>query len=79
MSATRIDVVFAFRRSGEAKLDGGGEVFEDAAPGAFVVRAAAVAFVDDDEVEEVTSEPVSKPGASARRLIRSAAGYPLGG
>ena len=51
--AVGVDVVFALGCGGEAELDGGREVFEDAAPGAFVVCAAAVAFVDDDEVEEV--------------------------
>ncbi len=34
-------------------MHGGCEVVEDAAPVAFVVGAAAVAFVNDDEVEEV--------------------------
>ena len=35
------------------ELHRGREVVEDAAPGALVVRAAAVALVDHDEVEEV--------------------------
>ena len=48
-----VDVVLALGRGGEAELHGGGEVVEDAAPVALVVRAAAMALVDDDEVEEV--------------------------
>ena len=43
----------ALRRGGQAELHGGREIFEDVAPVAFVVRAAAMALVDDDEVEEV--------------------------
>jgi hypothetical protein len=34
-------------------LDGRGEVVENGAPGGFVVGAAAMALVDDDQVEEV--------------------------
>ena len=34
-------------------MHGRGEVFEDAAPVALVVRAAAMALVDDDEIEKV--------------------------
>ena len=37
-------------------LSGGGEVFEDLAPGGILGRAAAVTFVDDDEVEEARRE-----------------------
>ena len=48
-----VGVVGALRRGGQAKLHGGREVVEDRAPGAFIVGAAAVALVDDDEVEEV--------------------------
>ena len=48
-----VDVVLALGRGGQAELHGGREVVEDAAPVAFVVRAAAMALVDDDEVEEV--------------------------
>ena len=48
-----VHVVLALGRGGEAELHGGREVVEDAAPVAFVVRAAAMALVDDDEVEEV--------------------------
>ena len=49
----RVDVVAPLRRRGQAQLHRGREIFEDVAPGAFVVRPAAVALVDDDEVEEV--------------------------
>ena len=45
--------MLALRRGGQAELHGGREVFQNAAPLAFVIGAAAVAFVDDDEVEEV--------------------------
>ena len=48
-----VGVLSAFWGGGEAELDGWGEVVEDAAPGAFVGGSAAMAFVDDDEVEEV--------------------------
>ena len=48
-----VDVVFALRRGGQAELHRRRKVFEDVAPVAFVVRAAAMALVDDDEVEEV--------------------------
>jgi len=48
-----VDVVFAFRRGGEAELHGRGKVIENAAPVALVIRSAAMAFVDDDEIEEV--------------------------
>ena len=48
-----VHVVRALGRGGEAQLHGRGEVFEDAPPGALVVGPAAVALVDDDEVEEV--------------------------
>src|SRR5690606_3011522 len=47
------------------------EVSEDIAPGAFVVRAPAVAFVDDDEVEEA-----GRIVAEVRRLRRVAAVVP---
>ena len=47
------DVFRLLRRGGEADLGGGGEVFENLAPGGILGRAAAVALVDDDEVEEV--------------------------
>ena len=48
-----VGVVLALGGGGEAELDGRGEVFEDAAPRAFVLGAAAMTFVDDDEVEEI--------------------------
>ena len=48
-----VGVVLALRCRGEAELHGGSEVIEDAAPVALVVCAAAMALVDDDEIEEV--------------------------
>ena len=48
-----VAVVVAQRRRGHAELIGGLEVFEDGAPRAVVAGAAAVAFIDDDQVEEV--------------------------
>ena len=50
------DVLGFLRRGGEADLGGAGEVFEDLAPGGIFGRAAAMALVDDDEVEEVRRE-----------------------
>jgi hypothetical protein len=38
---------------GQAQLNCWGEVFEDVAPRTLIVRAAAMAFVNDDQVEEV--------------------------
>ena len=43
----------ALWRGGQAELHGRAEIFQDAAPGAFVIGAASVAFVDDDEVEKI--------------------------
>src|SRR3990167_4442718 len=48
-----VGVVLSLRRSSQTQLHGGGEVFEDTAPVAFIICTASVALVDDDEVEEV--------------------------
>ena len=48
-----VGVVFPFGGGGKAELHRWREVFQNGPPGAFVFRAAPVAFVDDDEVEEV--------------------------
>ena len=48
-----VHVVFALGRGGEAELHGRREVIEDVAPVAFVIRAAAMALINDDEIEEV--------------------------
>src|SRR5207244_3572037 len=48
-----VHIVLALRRGGEAELHGWSEVIEDASPVALVIRAAAMAFVNDDEIEEV--------------------------
>ena len=50
------DVLRLLGRGGQADLGGGGEVFEDLAPGGILGGAAAVALVDDDEVEEAGRE-----------------------
>ena len=50
------DVFRFLRRGGQADLRGAGEVLEDFAPGGILGRAAAVAFVDDDQVEEAGRE-----------------------
>ena len=50
------DVFGLLRRGGQADLGGGGEVVEDLAPGGILGRAAAVALVDDDQVEEAGRE-----------------------
>ena len=49
-------VVGAQRRGRHSELHGRAEVLEDLAPVALLPRAAAVALVDDDEVEEVGRE-----------------------
>src|SRR5690606_32336816 len=46
-------VVLALRRCGQAQLHRRREVLEDVTPCALVVRAAAMALIDDDEIEEV--------------------------
>src|ERR1019366_2014315 len=48
-----INIVFALGGGGESELHGGGEVFQDSTPVAFAVGAAAMALVNDDEIEEV--------------------------
>ena len=50
------DVFGLLGRGGEADLGGGGEVLEDLAPGGILGGAAAVALVDDDQVEEAGRE-----------------------
>jgi hypothetical protein len=47
------DVLGLLGRGGQADLRGGAEVVEDLAPGGVFGGAAAVALVDDDQVEEV--------------------------
>ena len=59
-----VAVFVAQRRGRHAELIGGLEVFEDFAPVAVVPGAAAMAFVDDDEVEEVRGEFFVKAGAA---------------
>ena len=52
-----LETYFGFlRRGGQADLRGAGKVVEDLAPGGVLGRAAAVALVDDDEVEEAGRE-----------------------
>jgi hypothetical protein len=48
-----VHVVLALWRRGQAKLHRRRKVFKDAAPVAFIVRAAAMAFVNHDEIEKV--------------------------
>ena len=48
-----VAIVFTFRRRSQSELHRWSKVIEDASPGAFVVCAATVAFVDHDEVEKV--------------------------
>ena len=48
-----VGVLGALGGGGEAQLHGRGEVFKDAPPVALVVGSAAVALVDDDQVEVV--------------------------
>ncbi len=51
--AVGVYVLIAFGRGGHAQLHCRCEVVHDAAPVAFVVRAAAMALVNHNEVEEV--------------------------
>ncbi len=46
----------SFGRRGKADLRGGGEIFENLAPGRILGGAAAVALVNDDQVEEARRE-----------------------
>ena len=61
------DVLGFLGRGGQADLRGGGEVVEDLAPGRVGRGAAAVAFVDDDQVDRghagtcVSSGPSRRP------------------
>ena len=48
-----VDVVFALRCRGESELYRRREVFEDAAPVAFIVRTTTMTLVYDDEIKEV--------------------------
>ena len=54
--AVGVAVVLAQRRGRHAELVGRLEVLEDLAPVALVAGAAAMALVDDDEVEEVARD-----------------------
>ena len=48
-----VHIVLAPWRGGETELHGGRKVVENATPVALVVRSAAMALVDDDEVEKI--------------------------
>ena len=50
----------------EAELHGGREVFQNAPPSAFIIRAAPMTLVDHDEVEEVR-----RIFSKIRRFIRT--------
>lgn len=63
-----VGVVFPFGGGGEAELHRWREVFQNGAPGAFVFGSAPVAFVDDDEVEEVGGI-VAKVGGGVARFV----------
>lgn len=54
--AERRDLPRLLRRCGQPELDRAGEVVEDRAPRRVLAGAAAMAFVDDDQVEEVRAE-----------------------
>src|SRR5439155_4973828 len=57
-----VAVLIAQWSGGHAELVGGLEVFEDFAPVGVFLSAAAVAFVHDDEIEEVGREFFVKAG-----------------
>ena len=48
-----VHIIFTLRRGGEAQLNRWGEIFEDAAPVAFVARAASMALVDHNKIKEI--------------------------
>ena len=50
------DILGLFRRGCQADLGRGAEVVEDLSPSRILGRAATMAFVDDDEVEEIRRE-----------------------
>ena len=58
-----VAVVFAFRSGRHAELIGRFKVFENLAPVGFFLRAAAMALVHDDEVEEVAGKFLVEAGA----------------
>ncbi|MCY1307352.1 hypothetical protein D9M70_572680 [compost metagenome] len=45
-----------FRGGGQANLRGRREILKNLAPGRVGCRAATMAFVDDDQIEEITAE-----------------------
>src|SRR5271157_34800 len=55
-----VAVVFAERRGRHAELVGGLEVVQDLAPVAFIAGAAAVAFVNDNQVKKVVGKVTEK-------------------
>ena len=54
------DVSRLLRRGRHADLRGGAEIFQNAAPRAVVLRGAAVAFIDDDQIEEIRLEQLGE-------------------
>src|ERR1019366_1938416 len=56
-----VAVFSAQRRGGHAELVGRLEVFENLAPVAVFLGAAAVALINDDQVEEIGLELLVKP------------------
>ena len=67
-----IGIGLALRRRRQPELHGGREVVQDGAPVALVIRAAAMAFVDDDEVEEVGRVVAeARRGLAGRIAVRS--------
>ncbi len=51
--AVGVHVVFAFGRGSQTELHRRGKIFKNTAPIAFIVGPAAMALVNDDEIEEV--------------------------
>jgi hypothetical protein len=69
----RVAILFPCRSRGHAKLIGGFEPIEDLAPITLILCAASMAFVHDDEIEEIAREFSVETGAvfvSCDRLIR---------
>ena len=67
----RVHVVLPLRRRRETELHGGREIVQDVAPSALIIRAAAMAFVNDDEVEEVR-RVIAEVGRRLPVLLRPA-------
>ena len=60
-----------FWGGGESELYGWCEIFENTAPCSFIISAAAMTFIDDDEVEKIGRIVAKVEWASATLSLRS--------